>query len=524
MRRSMIVAVAACGLMITMLTVAMPAFAGEEEDRVKDVENSLTRMKEKLDGVASKSSSSDVEEAIREAYRVKEAADKLKSMNAQNEPGKTMAGSYPGWVDKFQESTRYLKDMKEAQLKADNDRLGERCTEADKNFRSLINGYVEKKDKAEGRKGLNVIPEEADKIGRSYGEELKKMEEKHREMEGWRSYAKNFSESHQRWSDVKDKLHSGANDTWERWSKRMEAARYCQQLAKGKDNPIVVDALQKLGSQNKQMDDMYKELRAKYKEWRNDMNSFREAALQDARELKELFCSKLDWERRAQQVADKYASDLRSRWDRLTADRDRMLNTADLLINMGATNAPKVKRLIVQAWDKVEPIKDGELKGANHPMIRAQIEKGKAEHKSRQSGADMQNTLIDSSYCSNPHPDRGNCILDCVRGCTVIEIKPNNTEEVDMGHKQAQAYKAGLEKIFNDKQGKDKGKQSEMFTMNSGRYAHLSNCVSGSSPGSYSLGLDYKIETYGFCPGNPDVIFGPRESIPTEEPPEKPID
>lgn len=506
-------------VLLAVIAVALPALAGDEEDRVKDVETSLTRMKEKLDSISSKSSSSEIQEAIREADRVKEYADKLRS-SAQNEPGKTMGNSYPGYVDKFQESARYLKDMKEAQLKADSDRLGERCQEADKSFRSLINSFVEKKDKAEGRKGLTVIPEEADKLGRSYGDEWKRMQEKHREMERWRSSAGNFSESHQKWSDVKDKLQYGVREVWDRWNKRYEDARYCQQIGMGKNNPIVVDGLQKLGSHNKQMDDMYKELRAKYLDWRKELNAFREASLQDARELKDLFCYKLDWESRVQQVADKHASELRSKWDGLTADRDSMLNTADLLINMGSDNAPKVKRLIVRAWDKVEPVKDGELKGANHPLIRAHIEKGKAEHKSRQSGCHMKESLIDGSYCSNPHPDRRDCKLDCVKSCTIIEIKPNNTAEIEMGGRQVNEYAKAFNEIWKQKSGNTQGQQSEMFTMNSGRYAHLQRCVSG-SPGSYSFRLEMFVETYGFCPSDPAVFFGTREAIPTEDPPEK---
>src|SRR5260370_12093732 len=114
-------------------------------------------------------------------------------------------------------------------------------------------GYIEKKDK----KGASAIATEAETIGRTYGDELKKMEEIDREMDRWKGYARNFSETHGRWSDVKSNLRDGANDISDRWKRRMEEARYkCQEIAKGKDNPSVVDALAKLGMQNKQMDDI----------------------------------------------------------------------------------------------------------------------------------------------------------------------------------------------------------------------------------------------------------------------------
>lgn len=500
-----------CGTVVAVeiLALALPALADEESDRVKEAESYLSRMSDKLSGIGGKSSSNDIDESIRDADRVKEQANKLRSLNAQNDPGKTMANSYPDWVNKFQESARYLRQMKDAQLKANDARLTERCNDANLAQRRMINDFVDKKD----RKGVSQIQNEAENLGRIYGDELKKMEETHREMERWKGYSRSFSESHGKWSDVRSQLNDGANDIWDKWSRRMEESRYkCQDIAKGKDNPAVVEALGKLGSHNKQMEDIYKEVRSDFYRWRTDLNSFRTAALQDAREIKDLFCSDLDWERRVQAVADKYASELRGKWDRLTSDRDRMLNRCDLLISMGSENAPKLKRMIVQAYDRMEPVKNGELQGSNHPKIRAHIEKGKSEHNSRQSGCDMKETPIDSSWCKNPHPDRRDCRLDCVKGCTIIEIKPNNSGEIKMGGEQVLAYKNAFEKMWDQK-------KEEMFTMDSGRYAHLKRCVSSST-----FRVEMFVETYGFCPDDPNVFFGTREAIPTDDPPERPND
>src|SRR6266540_5132126 len=215
-------------VVVGVLTLAWPVLAGDEEDRVKEAESYLSRMR--------LGSTSEIDEAIRDGDRVKDQADKLRSLSPKNEPGKTMASSYPDWVNKFQESARYLKQMKEAQLKADNVRLTERCADADRGLRTLISGYVDKKDP----KGIAAITSEAENVGRIYGEELKKMEETHREMERWKGYARNFSETHGKWSDVKSRLHDSANDTWDRWNRRMEESRYkCQGVAKRKDNPLV---------------------------------------------------------------------------------------------------------------------------------------------------------------------------------------------------------------------------------------------------------------------------------------------
>ncbi len=507
-------------LFFALVLVAQPALSGEEEDRVKDAEENLGRIKDNLYGIGSKSSASDIDDAIRNAYRVKEAADKLRSLNAANEPGKTMANAYAGWVDKFQDSARALKDMKEAQAKQENEKLWERCTEADKNLRYLVQSYLDKKNTPEGRKGVAAIGEEAEKIGRVYADALKLLENQHSQVQRAQSQSRNFSESHLKWSDVKDRLYSGSDEIWSKWTQRVtEIRQKCSELARGKDSILAADAIAKLGSNTKEVDGRYRELRRRYLDWRKDLNSFREGALADAREIKEMFCVKLDWERRVEQIANKNAAELKSKWDRLTNEREQMLVTADQLISAGATSGHKVKRLIVSAWDKVEPIKDGEMQGVNHPMVRARIEKGKYEHiRTQASSCDMKEVFISGSYCSNPHPDRTDCKLDCVRGCKVIEIKPNNYEEIQMGRQQVAAYAEGLKKLFNV-DGPKEGKKSQMFTMNSGRYQWLERCVSG-SPGSHTLELSTDVQEYEFCPGDGTVFFGPRQQIPTEDPPE----
>jgi archaellum component FlaC len=500
--------------------VAEPALAGNEEDRVREVEDNLGRMKDNLYGIASKSGAGDIEEAIRNAYRVKEAADKLRSLNPANEPGKTMASYYANWVDKFQDAARALKDMKEAQLKQENEKLWDRCTEADKNLRSLVQSYLDKKNTPEGRKGVAAIVAEAEKSGRSFSENLQQAENQHSQVGSARSQTRNFSENHLKWSDVKDKLYSGSDEIWSKWTERMQLTRQaCQSLARGKDSVLVSDAIAKLSSNTKDIDDRYRELRKRYVEWRKDLNSFRQGALADAREIKELLCAALDWQSRVEQITNKHASELKSKWERLTNERDRMLDTSDQLISAGAISGHKVKKLIRDAWDKVERVKDGELLGANNPKVRAQIEKGKYEHiRYQASSCDMKEVFISSSYCSNPHPDRSDCRVDCVRGCKVIEIKPNNAAELNIGKQQVAAYEAAFQKLFKV-DGQNAGKQSAMFTMESGRYKWLERCVSG-SPGSYSLDLTTEIQQYEFCPPDAAIFFGALQEIPTEDPPD----
>ncbi|NTX07367.1 MULTISPECIES: hypothetical protein [Myxococcus] len=228
-----------------VLLVALPAGADEIDDKVRAVEDNLSRIKDKLDGIVSDSSSSDIDSALDTLGNVRNDVERLRSLNPPNDPGKTMANSYLDYISKFRESAQYLKRMKDAQVKADESRLAERCNEAERNLKSFIQTFVDKKDPT----GVFKIPDEAEKIGRIYNDEYRKHQEVHGELDRWRSYARNFSESHNRWSDVKGELQDGVNDIWDRWNRRMEETKSkCVEVAKGKEFDAAKDAMSKLGN------------------------------------------------------------------------------------------------------------------------------------------------------------------------------------------------------------------------------------------------------------------------------------
>ncbi len=230
------------------LLVAAPASADEIDDRVRSIDDNLSRIKDKLDGIVSDSSSSDIDYALDYLNNVKSEVDRLKSLDPQNDPGKSMVYYYPDYISKFRESAQSLKRMKDAQVKADESRLHERCQEADRNLKSFMQNFVEKKDP----NGVTKISEEAEKVGRQYSDEYKRLQEAHSEMDRARGYAKYFSESHGRWSDVKSELHDGVSDIWDRWTRRMDETKSkCQELARGRDSDAVKDALAKLGDTNR---------------------------------------------------------------------------------------------------------------------------------------------------------------------------------------------------------------------------------------------------------------------------------
>ncbi|RKH20644.1 hypothetical protein D7X74_03435 [Corallococcus sp. CA047B] len=235
-------------VVVFSLLVAAPAWADEVDDRVRAIDDNLSRIKDKLDGIVSDSSSSDIDSALDYLNTVKSEVDRLKSLDPQSDPGKSMAYYYPDWIPKFRESAQALKRMKDFQVKADESRLAERCTEADRNLKAFMQNFVERKDP----NGVSKISDEVEKIGRQYSDEYKRMQEVHGEMDRARGYARYFSESQGRWSDVKGELHDGVSDIWDRWTRRMDETKTkCQELARGRDADAVKDALAKLGDSSR---------------------------------------------------------------------------------------------------------------------------------------------------------------------------------------------------------------------------------------------------------------------------------
>lgn len=136
-------------------------------------------------------------------------------------------------------------EMKERQLLQANDRLAEKCRDAQLRLRDEINRYVEKNDPA----GITKIPELAERAARDYQDPFRRDTETHRNMPGWKDYAKNFSESDGGWSDVKSRLHSEADRIWDAWRSRYEdttKSENCGDIVRAKENPIAVRALGQL--------------------------------------------------------------------------------------------------------------------------------------------------------------------------------------------------------------------------------------------------------------------------------------
>ncbi len=272
----------------------------------------------------------------------------------------------------------------------------------------------------------------------------------------------------------------------------------------------VDQALKSLGEHRGTITARYKQLRQAFIAWRTDAVAFRSTTEQDSKDIRDAFCNDYDWEKKVEEISNRYANDLKGKWDGLKSQQTRMLNEVDQLLNVSKDQSlPEFKRRIIRLLDSLEPVKDNELKGINNPKVRAHIDYGVAEHRSRQGSCAMKETYLSSEFCTNPNPKYtgSGCKLDCVKGCVVIEIKPNNTAEISKGGGQVDAYRVALHKIY----GKQK---ATMFT---GEFASLSRCVQSGD----TLVLDARLETYAFCTSDPAQFFSLKEPVMDWTPPQE---
>lgn len=255
----------AIGIFIVLVFITAVARADEDEaSLVSQVEEKVRDIKDKLDGVASDSSVSDIDTAFEDARKIEDLADRLRSSNPQTDKGKTMGNYYRDFAKKFEEADKYLRLMKEQQLRQGNDRLAEKCLNAVQRLRDDINRFVDKNDPA----GITKIPELAEYAARDYREAFKRDVEMDRSMADWSSYAKNFSESDGGWSDVSSKLRSDVDAIWADWHHRYEdeaKSEDCGDLVKGTENPLAVRALAQLVGSDGVRKGLIKELEVQIK-------------------------------------------------------------------------------------------------------------------------------------------------------------------------------------------------------------------------------------------------------------------
>lgn len=188
------------------------------------------------------------------------------------------------------------------------------------------------------------------------------------------------------------------------------------------------------------------------------------------------------------QIADRMRDRLAPKWTDLSSRAEKLMERSRTLMKVEDEEDRKGANVIlgklVKTMNSIQNVLNNELKGANDPEVRAQIELGKLEHKRIQD-------------------DRGKCEagkitipgegmrLDCVKACTIYEIKPNNSRAISKGKTRAQEYRDGVQRYFDKS---DKTKLNERF---SDKLQVFLKCIDGNK-----ITLSYDVIAYDFCPAD----------------------
>ncbi len=253
---------ATLALVLTLaMTPAEPAHADDVEDKrrvlIIEINYLLKEMRDRLDRVPGSSSYYEIDESRSKASEVKKKAEELRNVKGSDSTADKLSSYYPGYADKFRESADHLKSMKDARIRQGETKLWERCQDADRKLRDDVSRFLDKNDP----RGLTEIPRLAEEAQRQFQDPVRKADDTHRQMDSWKGYARNFSESDGEWSGVSSELREGADGLWDQWKQAHEATHMkCDDLLKGKYHPHVVTAMEKLADSDKSRASLYERL------------------------------------------------------------------------------------------------------------------------------------------------------------------------------------------------------------------------------------------------------------------------
>lgn len=462
------------------LRTKLATMLGVIADRINDVDN--------------QSNDSNVAGAIEVTREVASLLERLRAAQGDDEEAQRIAADWPAWNASLRTALEGLRTMKQKQRMADGG--AEKCDAATRELQTLIKDVLGTPTRH--RDGVGEIEKAAARLGDEWTAKLAAAAQGDRELtDGYRA-AGGFNRSDGPWGPVRDRLASSADDMQRYWAEKYGAAKKaCEPLALGINNGDVRAAVAQLGRDLSTVAERSRAFYAELKLWEVEISRLRDWSNQDVEEIRAAFCRAPDAGEYAEAiaVADRWASQLTSLYGTITGRAEQLKQAADALIARGRSKdrMEKVKAKIDAAIASIDKIRAYQLQGSNNPLFKAQATYGQQEHARRQSGCQASEVLIDDDYCDNPHPDRDDCKLDCMKGCTLIEIKP--VSQRSLGDRQAKAYLDGLQKMFRLR-GMDMFKERGM--------SYFQSCLSDDRK---ELDIDWKTETYDFCEGmTPDRL------------------
>lgn len=460
----------------------------------KKINELLVTLSERVRSVESQSGHGYVRGAIEISKEIESQLERLRGAQGDDDEAKRIAANWPQWTRELRVALEALEEMKKTQNRADEG--AGKCDTAERALQEKIRGYVGEPTQHEA--AIRSLPEEADRIGNPIKSGIEKAGESNRSMGEWFNKARNFSQSEGEWSRVTSNLKDSADRVHGHWKEKYGAmVKSCERLVLGRDNPDVKKAVEEMSRDTSKAGENYRALRDEFNRWKADVDKLREFSEKDLEEVRKELCAATDADELGAtfEIADRWAREINGLYGTITGTGDRIKRQADELVarKRALKAAPKVKDGVDKILASIAKLKSHQIEGSNNPMLKAYAAYGVKQHDSLQGSCSAKEITISSSYCENPNPKRRDCRLDCVKSCTVVEIKPSGAKS--LGERQAEAYWKGLRKMYVEykKEGKN------MFE---GKFSVFKDCEASDKS---ELKIDYRVEVYDFCPAATDL-------------------
>ena len=489
---------------VVLAMFATLASADSESDRnslKRDIADKVRAIADRMADFNSQSDESHADDALAYASDLKDLVSRLRDVQEDDSEAHAIVDNYPGYIDTFRESIRYLKAIKHVQFAADG--VADRCSHDEADLQSILRLAVGQPDDTSGP---GLVSSKGQDLGRTYGPLLDRLKDANTAFASNASYARfDISvSSSDPWADVRSRYADSVERMKSYWSDHYGPIdNACKRLALGDQHPDIVKALADLAAYTGNVKQTVRQLKHDYNLWLADARKVREMTEQDHKELRDLMCTQgvdeQDITDKVDALADRWASQISSAYGTLLGQADRLTDRAvsDKLAKY--KGAKEVFDGLNANRTTLAKIKNSDLQGSNNPKIKVKLQYGTNYHASW-SCSGYKEFPISKDYCDNAIRSGSNCIADClVTGstCKIIELKPDNDAAKAMGDLQREAYREGLANWF------DKNKDGLLKD-----YPNIANCISDGK-----IATDSALETYKFCPDDAETRgFG--EDVP----------
>jgi hypothetical protein len=446
----------------------------QRESLKREIHTDLENLSSHISDVAGAGSADGLHRAIGTAGSMQSKVDKLEDIQGADDAAKAIAARYPDYLGSFLRASNALVKLKTAQLAQDQRALGQSCAEEAKSLRDAMKPLLEPPDPG----GVEKIPQLAEAAKGRIHDDYARQVGQESEIAGAYNEARSFSSSDGGWSSVSSRLRDGCEGTWTRYQAALKSTKEnCAELARGKDQAAVVEAVARLtsagGESRKLMDEILRDWGA-WKELRRDLAA---QYVVNADKVRLAICDG-DEEQIVSRVEAAELSaqgNLKGGYETLDKELDQLIERAGKLENDGAVGADARKWRGVMRGAKTRLAKvlqdGGILQGVQNAKVRARLQVGIDNHARLQTGCTANEYQIPGG--------RIDCLNISDGSCEVIEIKPNNEKARAKGRDQLAGYKSTIERMKTD------NNLTEL----------LQRCVKDGQ-----LNVTYEVEVYEFCP------------------------